>query len=63
MSHYIDGYVVPVPKQKLDQYRRMAEGAGKVWMEHGALQFWECVADDEAREGDVVPASRPAQGR
>ena len=46
MPHYVDGYVVPVPKKNLDQYRQMAEGAGKVWMDHGALQFWECVADD-----------------
>jgi uncharacterized protein YbaA (DUF1428 family) len=46
MTHYVDGFVVPVPKDKLDQYRRMAESAGKVWLEHGALQFWECVEDD-----------------
>ena len=46
MAHYVDGFVVPVPRNKLDAYRRMAEQAGKLWKEHGALQFWECVGDD-----------------
>jgi uncharacterized protein YbaA (DUF1428 family) len=46
MAHYVDGFVVPVPRAKLDAYREMAEKAGKVWKEHGALQFWECVGDD-----------------
>ncbi len=46
MSHYIDGFVVPVPKDKVDAYRAMGERAGKIWIEHGALQFWETVADD-----------------
>ena len=46
MPHYVDGYVIPVPKSKIDEYRKMAERAGQVWMEHGALQFTECVADD-----------------
>ena len=43
---YVDGFVVPVPKKKLDAYRRMAAKAGKVWRERGALEFRECVADD-----------------
>jgi uncharacterized protein YbaA (DUF1428 family) len=43
---YVDGYVLPVPKKNLAVYRRMAEKAGKVWREHGALQFRECVGDD-----------------
>lgn len=46
MSHYVDGFVVPVPRSNLDAYRRMAEHAGKIWMEHGALQYWEAVGDD-----------------
>jgi uncharacterized protein YbaA (DUF1428 family) len=36
---YIDGYVLPVPKKNLAQYRRMATKAGKIWREHGALEF------------------------
>ena len=43
---YVDGYVVPVPKKKMDAYRRMAQKAGKVWRDHGALEYIECVADD-----------------
>jgi uncharacterized protein YbaA (DUF1428 family) len=43
---YVDGFILPVPKRKLAAYRRMARKAGKVWLEHGALQFRECVADD-----------------
>jgi uncharacterized protein YbaA (DUF1428 family) len=46
MSHYVDGYVVPVPVKKLDAYRRMARKAGKIWIEYGALQVQESVADD-----------------
>jgi uncharacterized protein YbaA (DUF1428 family) len=43
---YVDGYVVPVPKKNLQTYRRMAQKAAKVWREHGALEYIECVADD-----------------
>jgi len=43
---YVDGYVLPVPKKKLAAYRKIAQKAGKVWMEHGALEYRECVADD-----------------
>ncbi|HEX9181517.1 MAG TPA: DUF1428 domain-containing protein [Burkholderiales bacterium] len=43
---YVDGFVTPVPKKNLDAYRKMARTAGKVWREHGALEFRECVADD-----------------
>ena len=43
---YVDGFVVPVPKKKLAAYRSMARKAGKVWREHGALEYRECVADD-----------------
>ncbi len=44
--NYVDGFVVPVPKKNLDAYRRMARKAGKIWREHGALEYIECVADD-----------------
>ena len=46
MARYVDGFVVPVPKRKLQAYRRLAQKAGKVWREHGALEYRECVADD-----------------
>ena len=43
---YVDGFIVPVPKKNLQAYRRMAQKAGKVWRDHGALDYKECVADD-----------------
>lgn len=46
MARYVDGFVLPVPIAKLDAYRRMSRKAGKIWMEYGALEFIECVADD-----------------
>lgn len=46
MKKYVDGFVLPVPKKKLRAYRRMAQNAGKVWLKHGALEYFECVGDD-----------------
>jgi uncharacterized protein YbaA (DUF1428 family) len=46
MADYVDAYVLAVPRDKLDAYRRMAENAGKIWREYGALDFVECIADD-----------------
>jgi len=43
---YVDGFVVPVPKKNVSAYLRMARKAGKVWREHGALNYVETVADD-----------------
>ena len=44
--NYVDGFVVPVPKTSLGAYRRVAQKAGKIWKEHGALEYLECVGDD-----------------
>jgi uncharacterized protein YbaA (DUF1428 family) len=43
---YIDGFVLSVPKRNLQAYRRMSRKAGKVWKDHGALEYRECVGDD-----------------
>ena len=43
---YVDGFIVPVPKNKVDAYLSLARKAGKVWREHGALEYRECLADD-----------------
>jgi uncharacterized protein YbaA (DUF1428 family) len=43
---YVDGYVLPVPKKNLRAYRRLAQQAAKLWREHGALDYKECVGDD-----------------
>ena len=54
---YVDGFVLPVPKKNLLAYRRMARKAGKIWREHGALEFRECAGDDLEPKG-AVPFSR-----
>jgi uncharacterized protein YbaA (DUF1428 family) len=46
MASYVDGFVLPIPKRNMSAYRRMARKAGKVWREHGALDYVECIADD-----------------
>jgi len=43
---YVDGFVIPIPKKNLAAYQRIASDAGKVWMDHGALEYLECVGDD-----------------
>jgi uncharacterized protein YbaA (DUF1428 family) len=46
MAGYVDGFVIPVPKRKVAAYRRIARTAGKVWRDHGALDYVECIGDD-----------------
>ena len=43
---YVDGYVLPLPKKNIPAYRRMAQKAAKIWREHGALDYRECVGED-----------------
>ena len=60
MAHYVDGFVVPVPQRNLDAYRRLAAQAGRIWMEHGALQYWECTGDD-VKPGKVTSFPQSVQ--
>ncbi len=46
MPAYVDGFVIVIPKKKIKEYKKMAAGGGKVWMDHGALSYYECVGDD-----------------
>ena len=46
MANYVDGFVIPVPRKKIEAYRKISAKAGKVWREHGALEYRECVGDD-----------------
>ena len=46
MPHYVDGYVLPVPKKNLTAYFKIARAAAKIWREHGALDYKECVGED-----------------
>lgn len=58
---YVDGYVLPVPKKNLPAYRRMAAKAGKVWRDHGALDYKECVGDDLNPKGPMAKFSKTAK--
>ena len=62
MARYVDGFVIPVPKRNVPAYRRIAQKAGKVWLEHGALEVRECVGDDLKIKG-MVPFPRMARAR
>jgi uncharacterized protein YbaA (DUF1428 family) len=57
MPRYVDGFVVPVPTDNLEAYRRMARKAGKIWKEYGALEYVETVADD-VKPGKVTSFPR-----
>jgi uncharacterized protein YbaA (DUF1428 family) len=59
---YVDGFVLAVPKQNLDAYKEMARKAGEVWMDHGALSYVECVADD-VPYGEVTSFPRAVQAK
>lgn len=60
MSQYIDGFVIPVAKNKVAAYRRLARRAAKMWKDHGALDFRESVGDDLAVKG-MMPFGRFAK--
>lgn len=51
---YVDGFIIPVPKRKLATYKKMAKLGAKLWMEYGALDYYECVGDDLRIPG-VIP--------
>ena len=62
MARYVDGFVIPLPKKNLDTYRRLARKSGKIWREHGALEYRECVADD-VPVGEVTSFPRSVQAK
>ena len=51
MSHYVDGFVHPIPRDRLEEYKRLVAAVAEIWKEHGALDYWECVGDDLHLEG------------
>jgi uncharacterized protein YbaA (DUF1428 family) len=57
MANYVDGFVLPLAKKDVDAYRRIARKAGKIWIEHGALDYKECVAED-VKKGKVTDFPR-----
>jgi uncharacterized protein YbaA (DUF1428 family) len=46
MERYVDGFLIPIPKNKVNEYKEMAQNAGKIWKELGALEYYECLGDD-----------------
>lgn len=50
---YVDGFVLPVPRRQIAKYKKLAKLAGKVWREHGAIDYVECVAED-VKSGKVT---------
>ena len=46
MAKYVDGFLLTVKKNRLKEYKKMAEAGAKAWMKHGALSYFECTADD-----------------
>jgi len=59
---YVDGFVLAVPKARLDAYKEMARLGGEVWMEHGALSYVECIADD-VPYGELTSFPRAVQAK
>jgi uncharacterized protein YbaA (DUF1428 family) len=59
MMAYVDGFLLPVPTKNLAAYRKMSQKAGEVWMEHGALDYKECIGDDVNAEGMGTATSFP----
>lgn len=51
MSNYVDGFVHPVPRNKLEAYKRLVAEVAQIWRKHGALDYWECVGDDMHLDG------------
>jgi uncharacterized protein YbaA (DUF1428 family) len=62
MARYVDGFVLPIQKRKLPAYQRISKAAGKVWREHGAIEYIECVGDDIATKMGV-PFPKLAKAR
>ncbi len=51
MTHYIDGFVLPIPRSHLEEYKRVAEQVADIWKEYGALEYNEFIGDDMTLEG------------
>ena len=53
MTHYVDGFVVPVPKKYIKEYKKVAALCGQIWLEYGALEYTECMGED-VQKGKVT---------
>jgi uncharacterized protein YbaA (DUF1428 family) len=59
---YVDGFVIPVPKARLDDYKEMAQRGSEVWLEHGATHYVECIGDDVPM-GEITSFPRAVQAK
>ncbi|MBI4144901.1 DUF1428 domain-containing protein [Candidatus Woesearchaeota archaeon] len=60
---YVDGFVLPVPKRKLNAYRKLAQAAGKAWRRHGALEYFECAGDDLKSKWSTLKFAKMARAK
>lgn len=51
MAHYVDGFVIPIKKNKVSAYKKLAQWGCRLWMKHGALSYYECVIDEFTNHG------------
>ena len=64
MARYVDGFLLPVPKKNMAAYKRMATTASRVWRDHGALEYRECLGDDLVHKGlGITPFPRSARAK
>ena len=61
MARYVDGFVIALPKKKVGAYRKMARLGAKVWKEHGALEYYECVGEDLKAQYGMMPFPKLAR--
>ena len=58
MAHYVDGFLLVVPTETLPAYRKLAQTAARVWLEHGALEYRECIGDQLVDNGCPLPFTK-----
>lgn len=63
MPRYVDGFVIPIKRTKIAEYRRIATLASKIWKSHGALEYYECIGDDLDGPGTVPFPAMAKAGR
>ena len=57
MGRYVDGFVIPIAKDKVDEYQALVQITAQVWKDHGAAEYWECIGDDLESQTDDGPKS------
>jgi uncharacterized protein YbaA (DUF1428 family) len=58
MARYVDGFVFPIARKNVEKYRKIARRAGRIWREHGALEYFECIGDDLNPKGVAMTFPR-----